>query len=79
MSTKLDFNHISFLYDWRIFLVWGVVTTDFIYRNTSGKGDPFEDLFFVVNFTQFFIDEIVPKDAEIKYFGANWYFFDEFC
>lgn len=50
----------------------------FIDGDGGGEGESFEGGFFVVDFTEFFVDEVISKDTQVDDFGADRYFFDEF-
>ena len=47
-------------------------------RDGSGKSQTLEGGFFVVDFTEFFVDEVIGEDAKVDDFGSDGDFFDEF-
>ena len=52
--------------------------TDFIDGDGSRESEAFESGFFVINFVELFVDEIVGKDTQVDDLGADGDFFDEF-
>jgi hypothetical protein len=55
------------------------MATYLVDRNGSRKSKTFEGGFFVVDFIEFFIDQIISKDAKIDNFRSNREFFKKFC
>ena len=71
VNSKFDLDKISFLDVDRVFLEWGEVSTDFVDGDGGGKGESFEDWFFIINFAEFFVDEVVAPEAELKDFASD--------
>lgn len=44
------------------------MTTDFIDRNGSGEGKTLESWFFVVDFAELFVDEVITVNAKVNDF-----------
>ena len=47
-------------------------------RDGGGEGKALKGGFLVVDFGEFFVDEVVGEDAEVNDFGSDGDFFDEF-
>ena len=55
------------------------MSTDLVDRNGGGEGHSFEDGFFIIDFGEFFVDETVTPQTELKDFATNRDLFDKFA
>ena len=56
MNSEFNFNKISFFDVGGIFLERCIVSTDLVDGDGGGRGESFEDRFFIVDFGEFLVD-----------------------
>ena len=49
----------------------GIIAADLVGGNGGGEGDAFEYWFFIIDFVEFFIDEVVSPEAKLKDFASD--------
>ena len=78
VNTELNFDEIAFFDGSWVFGKRWVVTTDFIDWNGGGEGKTLESGFFVVDFAELFIDEVITENAKVNDLRSDGDFLDEF-
>jgi len=78
MYSKLYFYKITFLDICWVFGERGIISADFVDRNSGGKGDALKGWFFVINFRELFIYLVIWPETQLEDLGSNSDFFDEF-
>jgi len=78
MSSELNLHEISLLDGGVILRKRSVVSADFVDGYGSRESNSFENGFFVVDFADLFIDEIVSPNAELEHFSSHCYLLNEF-
>ena len=78
VNTELYLDEITFFNSCGVFWEWRVIGADFVNWDTSWEGKSFESGFFVIDFAELFVNEIVAEDAKFDDLRSDCDFFDEF-
>lgn len=78
VNTEFYLDEIAFFNGGGVFWEWRVIGTGFIDWDTGGESESFECGFFVIDFTELFVNKVVTEDTKFDDLRSDCDFLDEF-
>lgn len=77
VHSEFDFDEISFFDVDGVFLKRSEVSTDFVDGDGGREGEAFEDLLFIIDLSEFFVDLAIGPEAKFEDFATNCHLFEK--